>query len=180
MTTKVLPNVQCDFFDVLRSRRSIRAYLDRRIDEPTLHQILDAMNSAPSAGNLQAYEVVLVRDGRSKTALARAALDQTFISQAPVVLVFCAHPRRSSSKYGPRGRDLYCMQDATIACAYAQLAATALGLGSVWVGAFDAAAVGQALSIRHDWQPVAILPIGYAAESPAPTPRRSLNDVVHK
>ena len=99
---------------------------------------------------------------------------------APVVLAFCAHPRRSAAKYGRRGEELYCVQDATIACAYAQLAATALGLGSVWVGAFDTDAVAQAIGARRDWRPVALLPIGYPAESPEATPRRSLNELVHE
>ena len=172
-------NIGQNFFDVLRSRRSIRAFLDRSIEQAKLRQILEAANGAPSAGNLQAYEIVLVHDPKIKRALARAALDQEFVAAAPVVLVFCAHPSRSAAKYGPRGENLYCVQDATIACAYAQLAATALGLGTVWVGAFDTKAVGQVLRIPPDGRAVALLPIGYPAELPEPTPRRRLNELVH-
>jgi nitroreductase len=180
MNAKATPKTQCGFFEVLRSRRSIRAFLDRPVEEQKLRQILDAANSAPSAGDLQAYEIVVVRDTKIRAAPSRGALGQTFIAQAPVGLVFCANPQRSAGKYGRRGIQLYCVQDATIACAYAQLAATALGLGSVWIGAFDTAAVAQALGIGREWRPIALLPIGYPAESPEPTPRRTLNDLVHE
>lgn len=101
-----------------------------------------------------------------------------FVAQAPMVLVFCANQARSPAKYRERGASLYAIQDATIACAFAMLAATALGLGTVWVGAFDAAAVQRVGC--HDLLPVAILPIGYPAEEPEPTPRRSLTDLVHE
>ncbi len=100
--------------------------------------------------------------------------------EAPVVLVFCAHPARSSPKYAARGEQLYSVQDATIACTYAMLAATALGLASVWVGAFEDQAVSAALNLPQGWLPVAILPLGYAARPSGPTPRRDLADLVHE
>ena len=88
-----------------------------------MQEILDAINRAPSAGNLPAYEVVLVRDDHTKAALARVALGQMFIAQAPVVLVFCAHPQLSAAKYGHRGEALYSVRGAPIVCADAQLEA---------------------------------------------------------
>jgi nitroreductase len=101
-----------------------------------------------------------------------------FVAQAPVVLVFCANQARSPAKYRERGARLWAILDATIACAFAMLAATALGLSTVWVGAFDDAAVQRVGC--HDLLPVAILPIGYPAEEPEPTSRRSLTDLVHE
>ncbi|MDW8100224.1 MAG: nitroreductase family protein [Anaerolineae bacterium] len=167
-----------DVFECIRQRRSIRAYQDRPVPEDALRQILEAINAAPSAGNLQAYQVFLVRDAAKRRALAQASGDQEFVAQAPVVLVFCTDAARSAWRYGQRGERLYALQDATIACAYAQLAAVALGLGTVWVGAFQDEAVIRALNLPHGLHPIAILPIGYPAESPAPTPRRALSDLV--
>jgi nitroreductase len=166
-----------DFFELTRARRSIRAYKPRPVEEDKLRRILEAANQAPSAGNLQAYMILVVRDAASRLALSRASLNQESLVQAPVVLAFFAHPRASSAKYKNRGVELYSVQDATIACAYAQLAATELGLGTVWIGAFEDAAVSQALKAKSDWRPVALLPIGYPAESPAPTPRRALAEL---
>ena len=169
-----------DFFELIRARRSVRAYRSEPVEEEKLRKILEAANLAPSAGNLQAYEIYLVRDRKVRLALARAALDQSFISEAPVALVFCAHPERSAIKYGRRGVRLYALQDATIACTFAMLAAAELGLATVWVGAFDDEGVRRAIGAPEAHQPVAILPIGYPTEQPAPAPRRSLEDLVHE
>jgi nitroreductase len=166
-------------WEAIRARRSVRAYQDRDIEPKKLEAVLEAANLAPSAGNLQAYEIHLIRDAKTKRALAAASLDQQFVAQAPVVLIFCAHPSRSA-KYGARGAQLYSVQDATIAAAYAQLAATAEGLATCWVGAFDDEAVIRAAQLPAGQRPVAILPLGYPAEQPAPTPRRALADLVHR
>jgi len=169
-----------DFFEVVKMRQSIRAFEDRPIDREQLQQILETINRAPSAGNLQGYEVYLVTDRDVRQALARSTNGQDFITKAPLALVFCAHPARSAKKYGQRGTTLYCVQDATIACAYAQLAVTALGLASVWVGAFNEDAVRAAIGVGHDLRPVAFLPIGYAAETPEHRSRRALVELVHR
>jgi nitroreductase len=170
---------QMDLFEVFRRRRSVRAYAPTEIPDEMLMQILEAINTAPSAGNLQAYEVVVVRDARRKQQLANAAYGQSFIAQAPVVLVFVQNQNRSAARYGQRGATLYSLQDATIACTYAHLAATALGLGSCWIGAFDDEAVAKVINAPKGMRPVAILPIGYPAEEPWATPRRKLEDLVH-
>ncbi len=166
-----------EFFKVLQERRSIRAFAGRPVEPEKLQALLEAANRAPSAGNLQAYKIYVVTRLATLKALMRAAFEQKFVAQSPVVLVFCADPRRSASSYGERGATLYSVQDATIACAYVQLAATALGLGSVWVGAFDEDAVRKALDIGEELVPVALLPVGYAAESPQITPRRALDEL---
>ena len=169
-----------EFFNVIQTRHSVRAYRPDGIDTEKLNKILDCANQAPSAGNLQAYDIYIARDANTRTALAKAALNQDFIAQAPVVLVFCAHPERSAWRYHQRGIDLYCVQDATIACTYAMLAATALGLGSVWVGAFDTGTVRQVIGASRGILPIAILPIGYSSEPPSSRSRRKLADLVHE
>jgi nitroreductase len=170
-----------DFFDVIHQRHSIRHFIKKTVEKEKIDSILDAANSAPSAGNLQAYEIFIIEDSHLKRALADAALGQESIMEAPVVFVFFSNPMRSAVKYGKRGAELYALQDATIAAAYSQLAATAVGLGSVWVGAFNEDAVTAALGLgtSSDIKPVAIIPIGYPAEKPRKTPRRRLDDIVH-
>ena len=167
-----------DFFDVVRARHSIRAFTAQPIEPEKLQTILDAANRAPSAGNLQAYEIYAVTNPQVLRALTRAAFEQEFIAQAPIALVFCAHPARSAGKYGKRGVSLYCVQDATIACAYAQLAATALDLASVWVGAFNDDLARAAIGVGQDLLPVAILPMGYPGKAPKIRPRRALEELV--
>lgn len=163
--------------DAIQARRSIRAYQPQTVEAEKLDALINAINQAPSAGNLQAYQVYLVRPDATRQRLAAAALGQKFLAQAPVLLVFCACPQRSA-KYGKRGAELYCIQDATVAVAYAQLAATALGLASCWIGAFDEAQVAAVLGLPAGERPVAMLPVGYAAEAPPRTPRRWVTDLV--
>jgi len=169
-----------EFFDVVKARHSIRAFAPTAVEEEKLQKILETANRAPSAGNLQAYEIYQVTEARQRGALARAAWGQEFVASAPVALVFCTHPARAAPRYRERGVRLYALQDATIACTFAMLAATALGLATVWVGAFNDEAVWRAIGAPEGLDPVAILPIGYAAERPEPTPRRRLDQLVHK
>ena len=168
------------FFDVIAARRSVRSYRDLPLDWEIIQQILNAVRLAPSAGDLQAYRIVVVKRHETKAALAAAALGQEFIVAAPAVFVFFADLARSQAKYGQRGASLFCVQDATIAAAYAQLAATELGLASCWVGAFEERPVAEALAAPENQRPVVIMPIGYAAEAPARPPRRSLESFVFR
>lgn len=169
-----------DFFQVINTRRSIRGFRSASIDAEALRCILEAASRAPSAGNLQAYEIYLVEQPEHREALVQAAADQDFLASAPLVLVFCANPARSEPRYGRRGRELYAVQDATIACTFAMLAAVASGLACVWVGAFDERAVRQVIQAPAGLLPVALLPVGYAGESGRITTRRPLDSLVHR
>ena len=167
-----------DFFKTVEDRRSMRKYTGIPVEEEKLHKILETANKAPSAGNLQGYEIYIVRKLEQRQALVKAAWDQEFLAEAPVVLVFCADPARSAVKYGERGATLYAIQDATIACAYSQLAAKAQGLDTVWVGAFDTPTVARLLESPPRLIPVAMLPVGAPGETPAARPRKPLRELL--
>jgi nitroreductase len=169
-----------DFARLIEERHSTRAWQERAVEQDKLDAVLNAANRAPSAGDLQAYSIVIVRNSEARQRLAKAALDQEFVAQAPVVLVFVAEPTRSAIKYGRRGESLYAVQDATIACAYAQLAAHDVGLSACWVGAFRTKDVQEIVGATGQEIPVALLPIGYAAETPFVTPRRALSDLMRE
>jgi nitroreductase len=168
-----------EFFEVVRTRRSIRVFDGRPVEEEKIRAILEAANTAPSAGNLQAYEIYLVKDPIARGRLAGTLPRMEFFSVVPLVLVFCANPARSEVRYAERGKKLYALQDATIACTHAMLAATALGLASVWVGAFREREVSAALNLPEALTPVALLPVGYPLETVETRTRRPLNEIVH-
>ena len=153
-----------EFDKVLENRFCCRSFQDKKIEPEKFQAILETANSAPSAGNLQAYYIFGVSNEQKKLELAKAALNQMFISEAPLVLVFCANPEKSAIKYGERGRNLYSIQDATIAATFAWLKAVNLGLGAVWVGAFDEKEVKEILGAEENLKPVVIMPIGYCQE----------------
>ncbi|RLF49139.1 MAG: nitroreductase family protein [Thermoplasmata archaeon] len=152
-------------FDAIKGRRSIRKFLSKNIDDETVVFLLECANLAPSAGNLQARDFIVVRNSEIKKELARAAYGQEFVAEAPVTVVFCANFSRIAP-YGKRGVELYCIQDVSAAVENFLLAAHALGLGTCWVGAFDEERVSEILSLKDDQRPLAIVPIGYPAEKP--------------
>jgi len=163
---------------VMQRRRSVRRYGRETINDALLHKLLKAAQLAPSAGNLQARDFILVRDPNTKHQLAEAAYGQFFIAMAPIVLVGCANIARSRIAYGQRA-ELYAVQDVTIAACYVQLAAEALGIATCWIGAFDEKRVSQALKIPLDIRPVLMLPSGYPDESPEPTVRMKPSRFTH-
>jgi nitroreductase len=168
-----------DFWDVLETRRSVRDF-DTAVDVSphTVERLLQAAIQAPSAGNRQPWYFYVVRDGTVRQGLARAAYGQSFVAEAPVVIVVCADPEQSAARYGQRGRELYCLQDTAAAVEHILLAAVALGLGGCWVGAFSEERAANALDLPDHLRPVAILPIGKPAGEPGiRTSRRPLQDI---
>ena len=167
-----------EFEEVLRKRHSIRKFEEKEIPAEIIKKILELSNLSPSAGNLQARKVVLIKDKKIKEEIVQAALGQDFISEAPIVFVVCADLEESVGKYGERGKELYSIQDATIFASYLQLAATSLGLASCWVGAFEEEEVKRVLELPGGLKPIAIIPVGYPAESPYRTSRKDLDEII--
>jgi nitroreductase len=139
--------------------------------------VLEAARWAPNGGNLQPWRFVVVLDAAMRRGIAGAAYGQTFLAQAPVVITVCAVPAESASKYGARGRELYCLQDTAAAAQNILLAATERGLGSCWVGAFDEAAISRVLGLPASWRPVALIALGQPAETEPQRSRRPLDEI---
>jgi len=165
------------FFKTVEKRRSVRSFTDKAIERLKLQKILKAAWMSPSAKGLQNYRIYIIEDKKKKEELVRASHDQEYVN-APLLLVFCTDPKRIKKMMGTRGESLLSVQDASIAASYAQLAATALGLSSVWVGNFNEKSVQKI--IRTRLRPVVILPIGYPNERPQRKKLRKLNDMVSK
>lgn len=148
-----------DFLSFVSGRRSVREYGSGPVAAEDLAYILDCARTAPSGGNLEAWDVIVVTEEDTRAALAEAAFDQAHIEQAPLILVVCSNYVRSMSRYGERGI-LYALEDATIACTYMMLAAHARDLQSCWTGAFDDDAVREILDLPQHARPVALLAVG--------------------
>lgn len=169
-----------EVFEAIKGRRSIRAFKGDPVSDDVLRRILEAAQWAPSAGNLQARDFIVVRDPEVKSRLAKAALGQWFIVEAPVNVVVCANLERSASRYGERGRRFYAWLDATAAVENLMLAAHALGLGTCWVGAYRDEEVTEILGLPEWIKPIAIIPIGYPREKPSPTSRINVEKLTSK
>ncbi len=174
--------IQVNFMNVLdaiKGRRSIRAFERRDVSPEAVEELVDAARWAPSAGNIQPWEFIIIRKPETKRKLVEAAWNQSFIEEAPVVIVVCADEDSSSQGYGDRGKTLYCLQDTAAAIQNVQLAAYSFGLGACWIGAFNEERVREILGVPRGMRTVAIIPVGYAAESPEPRRRRPISQIIH-
>jgi len=166
--------------EALTTRRSVRAFTWQQVTEEQIDTLLKVAVAAPSAGNCQPWRIVVVQGSEARLGLARAALDQMFVAEAPVVFVVCAVPEDSAWRYGRRGESLYCLQDTGALTENLLVAAHAIGLGGCWVGAFDEAAAARVLNLPSGTRPVALVPIGYPRDrSPKPS-RRPMSEVVQR
>ena len=164
--------------EAIRKRKSTRSFLDEKPAIKTILEILEYSNLAPSAGNLQARDFIVVDDPDIKLKLSRAALNQRFVAEAPIDIVVCANLRRISP-YGRRGVELYCIQDAAAAIEHILLLAVDYGLATCWVGAFDEDMVSDILNLPSHVRPVAIIPIGYQKDQAKATSRIKIDELVH-
>ena len=166
--------------EAIKGRRSVRAFKKLDVPEELVAQLIDAARCAPSAGNIQPWEFVVVRNLSVKKKLVQSALNQALVEEAPLVIVVCADEKRSSMGYGVRGRLLYCLQDTAAAVQNMLLTAHSLGLGSCWIGAFHEDEAKAAVKAPDGVRPVAIIPLGYPSEKLKPRSRRLLSQIVHQ
>lgn len=164
--------------EAIKTRRSVRRYTKKPVEEDTIKQIIEMGNMAPSAGNLQPRDFVVVKNQKTKQQLAQAALNQKFITQAPFVIIVCANSERASP-YGNRGTDLYTIQDSAAAIENMLLVIVDYGLSSCWVGAFNENMVADILGLPNHIRPVAILPIGYSDAGRRSSSRIPIENLIH-
>ena len=167
-----------DFLQLAAARKSVRNYLDKPVPDEMIKQLLEAARMAPSAGNLQAWHFYVIKNKEVQKEVFDKCYPVQWIKKAPVLIVVAADRNKSSSRYMERGAELYCFQDTAAAIQNILLCAKSLGLGSCWIGAFSEKAMTEILHLGKDVRPVAILPIGYAAEEPVNRGRESLDKVV--
>lgn len=168
-----------DFLSFVSGRRSVREYGSEPVSPQDIEYLLNCARTAPSGGNLEAWDVIVVTDEDTRAALAEAAFDQAHIERAPLILVVCSNYVRSMSRYGERGI-LYALEDATIACTYLMLAAHARNLQSCWTGAFDDEAVREILELPQHARPVALLAVGKGHAAGQAAGRMDIGEHVHK
>ncbi len=167
-----------DFWKVLKKRRCIRKFKDKEVSDTEIKKILEAGTLAPSEGNLQPWYFVIVKDKDLKSELERAAfLPKNELAQVPLVIVVCIDTEIAVSKYRERGLELYSKQSTAAATENMFLAATNLGLGACWIGAFSEEEVKETLDLEEKFRPVVLFPVGYPAEEGTFWGRKSINEV---
>jgi len=153
-----------NIFEAIVSWRPAKKFESKHVDDKLVGVMLHMATHTVSAGNIQEWQFIVVRDHEIKKKLSSAALDQTQIIQAPVDIVVCADLEKANLRYATRGEVFYAIQDTAAAAQIILFTANALGLGSDWIKAFDENKVKNALGLTNNIRPVAIIPVGYASE----------------
>lgn len=172
-----------EFSDVIAARVSCRAYNGKKVSEEDLDRILNVANLAPTAAHYQAYRVRVTTDVELIKRFGEIAGQESRFEGAGAAMVFFAVPEEGAERFGDRSRKLYSVQDATLACSYAQLAAVDLGICSLWVGSFDEEEVLKACGLSREGKdglglwPVAISLFGYTDEELERCERKSVGDL---
>lgn len=152
--------------EIIKKRRSIREFQKKEIPEKIIDHLIEALIWAPSAGNLQSRKFYFIFNQKTKDKLAEAALDQEFITQAPLLIVGCTN-NEIQWKYGEIGKKLYSICDVSASIENMMLLATELGLGTCWVGTFEEKKVSKILNLPANLKPIVICPVGYSTERPS-------------
>ena len=152
--------------DVIRKRYSCRSYQDKSVEQDKLDCILEAARLAPSARNMQDWRFVVVTDKAIKSQVAGTTNRPEVFEKAGAIIAAC-----SNSDYVMRCGQAIGPIDVAIALEHISLQAADLGLGTCWIGSFDAGKVRQILAIPADVAIIELMTIGYPADS-KPEPKR--------
>jgi nitroreductase len=155
-------------YDIILSRRSVRRYEEKEIPKDVLEKIIEAGRQSPSAANRQPYRFIIVDDSELKKELPGRF--SRFLKKAPLVIVGCANIKALLT-----GK--WATIDTTIALENMMIAAWSLGLGSCWIGSFNEQKVKDLLKIPKDWKVVALISLGYPAETPKARKKKSATDL---
>jgi len=165
-----------EFYDVIKTRRSVRSFSKKAVGDDVLKRVLEAARVAPSGGD-QPWRFVVVKDKRTKNKIAGACYGQDFVAQAPVVLVCCAV--KCNSGYEP-WHDEAGRRDTVIAVDHLILAARNEGLGTCWIGAVHDRQVKKIINVPDNVDVVMVVPLGYPASKTAfgkPSGRKTLRQI---
>ena len=165
-----------EVMEALKGRQSVKSYLPTPVEEEKLQKVLEAGRLAPSSYNSQCRKFIVVTDPAVKKAIHDKAGTQPMIEQAPVVLVLCATPDTEHEDAMPCGEVKHPI-DMALCGAYMMLEAYEQGLGTCWLGAFDAEAVKRTLGIPEDVKVVTMIPVGYHDGTQERKPRKSLEEI---
>jgi len=162
------------FLEIAKKRYSVRAYKPDPVEDDKLQNVLEAARLAPTACNIQPFHFIVIHT-KGKEAELRRIYSASWFVQAPIVIAACGIP---SESWGRRDGKNYCDVDVAIAMDHLILAATELGLGTCWIGAFNPDAAHEILGLPGDVEPIAFTPLGYPADQSGHKSRKSLNEMV--
>jgi len=163
-----------EFMELIEKRYSVRSYKADEVEDEKLKKVLEAARLAPTAVNKQPFQLLVIKTRGREDELKRIYPAEWFV-QAPLIICSCALPDMGWTR---RDGKNYSEVDTTIAMDHLILAATSLGLGTCWIGAFDSVAAHEELNIPDEAVPLVFTPLGYPAVEPGPKKRKKMEELV--
>jgi nitroreductase len=160
--------------EAILTRRSIRRYTGQSVETETVHELLEAAMSAPSAGNEQPWQFVVITERRLLNEIPKHHPYASMVPGAALAILVCGEPKREKHAG-------FWVQDCAAAAQNILLAAHARGLGAVWLGIHPrqerAEAIGGLFGLPGDVVPLCLIAIGHPAEEKPPPNRYDLTRI---
>lgn len=181
--------MELNFDDIVNERRSVRSFIEKEVPYKLIYKILEYGHAAPTAGNIQPWEFIIIKDEEQK----RAVVDTTFIGNneqngrpqqwmlsAPYFIAVCGNGNKTKERYGDTSLESLLYLDCSACIENMLLGAVYLGLASCYVSGFRKSELSRVLNLPEGYEPIALLPIGYPAEASFKRPKINIKDILHE
>ena len=161
-----------DFLELAKKRYSVRAYKSTPIEDEKLKYILEAARMAPTGANRQSFQLIAIHT-KGREGELRPIYNNDWFVEAPIVICACATTSQGQAyDEGRSNRNVAIVMD------HLTLAATDLGLGTCWIGAFNPDAAREILGLPEEVKPIVFATVGYSDDEPRPKVRKSIDELV--
>lgn len=167
-----------DLIEGIKTRRSVKKYLDRKVPDDMIGAIVEAGTLAPSSGNKQNWRFVVIKNPETQEQIAKHCNEQYWMTGAPVFVAVCSDDDTIERFYGARGKNLYSIQNCAAAMENMLLMAHALGLGACWVSEFDDVELSNDLGLSSGARAHAIMTLGYPTKEIQKKTQKPLKNVM--
>lgn len=177
-----------NFNNVVKERRSVRTFLNKDVPPELIYQLLDYGHAAPSAGNIQPWEFIVVRNEGMKRSIVETTFigrdekdgkPQEWMMSAPVFILVCGNREKVRQRYGETSLHSLLYLDTSACIENILLGAVYLGLASCYVSGFREEELSKVMGLPKDYQSIAVLPIGYSNEFCFKRPKVPMQSIIH-
>ena len=166
-----------ELLEIIQARRSIRRFKPDPVPDEHIRLLLEAARWAPSAGNIQPWEFIVVKDPKTIDLLKK--FSPGFIGRSPLVIAVCSNRARAAKAGGRLAAEYTSIVDCAMATQNMLLEAQALGLGSCVIKSFASAAIREILKVPEGVEVELLVAIGYPDEKPEPPPKLPIEKITH-
>ncbi|MFW6230707.1 MAG: nitroreductase family protein [Nanoarchaeota archaeon] len=167
-----------DVREAIKTRRSVKKYLDKAVPDNIIGSIVEAGSLAPSAGNKQPWKFIVIKDPDTRENVARHCKEQYWMTKAPVHIAVVSDESMMEKFYGKRA-GFYSVQSCSAAAENMLIMAHGQGLGACWVSGFDDMELANDLGLPSGSRVQVVMTLGYPTKEIRRKTTRPLNEVLY-